>query len=94
MEAGGRVDVLVALREARPDLLFHFLLAELHLLATQEAIRAGPEAEFLLGRGVGKVRFALAAAVGRIERDRKKQDEEHQNLRRPTVDFYSKDHPV
>jgi hypothetical protein len=40
------------------------------------------------------VRFALPAAVGGVERNRKKGDKEHEDLSRPTVDFRSKTHPT
>jgi hypothetical protein len=50
------------------------------LREAEEAARARSEAKPLLGRRVGKVRFALLAAVRCVDGDRKKCDKEHPNL--------------
>jgi hypothetical protein len=87
VEARRRVHALVALRQASDNIFLYILLPELNLLAAKEAVRASPQAKFLLGRRIGKVGFALPAAVRCVERDREDCDKEDENLSRSTVDF-------
>jgi CheY-like chemotaxis protein len=93
VEARHRVHALAALRQASDNIFLHILLPGLNLLAAEEAVRASPQAKFLLGRQIEKVGFALPAAVRCIERDREEGDKEDENLSRSTVDFPSKGSP-